>query len=47
MSFSNLSHYRKAIYKMLDEEYDCDWFKDDIDYSMILNKKAYEIITAR
>ena len=31
MFFNDLALYRKAIYKMLDEEYDCDWYIEDID----------------
>lgn len=31
MFFNDLALYRKAIYKKLDEEYDCDWYIEDID----------------
>lgn len=31
MFFNDLALYRKAIYKMLDEEYDCDWYIEDTD----------------
>lgn len=31
MFFNDLALYRKAIYKMLDEEYDCDWYIEDAD----------------
>ena len=31
MFFNDLAIYRKAIYKMLDEEYDCVWYIEDID----------------
>lgn len=31
MFFNDLAVYRKAIYKMLDVEYDCDWYIEDID----------------
>lgn len=26
MSFNNIASYRKAIYKMIDKEFDCDWY---------------------
>lgn len=29
--FNDLAIYRKAIYKMIDQEYDCDWYIEDID----------------
>ena len=29
MSFNNLPIYRKAIYKLIDLEYDCDWYVED------------------
>lgn len=29
--FNDLAIYRRAIYKMIDQEYDCDWFIEDID----------------
>lgn len=31
MFFNDLAVYRKAIYKMLDDEYDCDWYIEDVD----------------
>ena len=31
MFFNDLALYRKAIYKMLDDEYDCDWYIEDTD----------------
>jgi len=31
MFFNDLALYRKAIYKKIDEEYDCDWYIEDID----------------
>ncbi len=31
MYFNDLALYRKAIYKRLDEEYDCEWYIEDID----------------
>lgn len=31
MFFNDLAIYRKAIYKMLDNEYDCEWYIEDID----------------
>ncbi len=31
MFFNDLAVYRKSIYKMLDEEYDCEWYIEDID----------------
>lgn len=31
MFFNDLALYRKAIYKMLDEEYDCEWYIEDVD----------------
>lgn len=29
--FNDLAIYRKAIYKLIDEEYECDWYIEDID----------------
>ena len=37
MCFNNLSLYRRAIYTMIDREYDCDWYIEDID----TNVKAF------
>ena len=30
MFFNDLAVYRKAIYKKLDEEYDCEWYLEDV-----------------
>ncbi len=30
MFFNDLAVYRRAIYKMLDEEYDCEWYIEDV-----------------
>lgn len=29
--FNDLAIYRKAIYKMIDQEYECDWYIEDVD----------------
>lgn len=31
LCFNDLALYRKAIYKMLDKEYECDWYIEDVD----------------
>lgn len=31
MSFNNLSIYRRAIYTLIDKQYDCDWFIEQTD----------------
>lgn len=38
MFFNDLALYRKAIYKILDEEYDCEWYIEDVD----TNVKEFE-----
>lgn len=33
-SFNDPSIYREAIYKLMDESYDCDWYFDELDSSL-------------
>lgn len=46
MVFNTLSLYRKAIYKMIDEGYDCDWYIEDADAGVkTFEKKELKSVT--